>query len=570
MKNKQWLQSLALTPLLLGAAVIQGQEAIASPAESSGNNSQLAQSLPPRPTLNRRDQVKTFNANEDLTTMNQVTSVSELSDVQPTEWAFEALRSLVERYGCIVGYPDRTFRGNRALTRWEFAAGLNACMNTLERLIQENVAVLQEDLDKLKRLVQEFQTELAALGARVDNLEQRVAFLEDHQFSTTTKLRGEVIFSVQQPFGDDKALNWRQQDLFDQGRLQQTDVDEVTTFGFRTRLSLDTSFTGNDLLRTRLQAGNIPNLTDPTGTNMARLAYDTGDQTNVIVDKSWYRFKTGDLTAWIGPRGLALDDIFDTGNPFLTSSANGALNRYNRYNPLVYRGPEGAGIGAKYQIGKAFSITGLYLANDANDPSSGRGLFNGAFSAGAQLGFTPSKELSFAATYLHSYFTEGSVNLTGGTGSAIANNPFLGAATTRDSYALQANWRVTPSVNLSAWGAYALASAESFASNGNIQPGFGADLWTWNAAISFIDLGKEGAVLSFSGGLLPRAARVDAFTGELIAQDQDSSYLIETQYRFPINKNINITPGFYVILDPNSNSNNSAIWVGVLRTTFVF
>jgi hypothetical protein len=60
--------------------------------------------------------------------MEQITSVSELKDVAPTEWAYEALRSLVERYGCIVGYPDRTYRGNRALTRWEFAAGLNACM----------------------------------------------------------------------------------------------------------------------------------------------------------------------------------------------------------------------------------------------------------------------------------------------------------------------------------------------------------------------------------------------------------------------------------------------------------
>ena len=59
----------------------------------------------------------------------QVTSVSQLSDVQPTDWAFQALQSLVERYGCIAGYPDGTYRGNRALTRYEFAAGLNACLD---------------------------------------------------------------------------------------------------------------------------------------------------------------------------------------------------------------------------------------------------------------------------------------------------------------------------------------------------------------------------------------------------------------------------------------------------------
>ncbi|OUL17398.1 hypothetical protein BV378_38485, partial [Nostoc sp. RF31YmG] len=60
--------------------------------------------------------------------MSQVTSVSQFSDVQPTDWAFQALQSLVERYGCIAGYPNGTYRGNRALTRYEFAAGLNACL----------------------------------------------------------------------------------------------------------------------------------------------------------------------------------------------------------------------------------------------------------------------------------------------------------------------------------------------------------------------------------------------------------------------------------------------------------
>jgi uncharacterized protein involved in exopolysaccharide biosynthesis len=39
--------------------------------------------------------------------MEQVTSVTQLSDVRPTDWAFQALQSLVERYGCIAGYPDR-------------------------------------------------------------------------------------------------------------------------------------------------------------------------------------------------------------------------------------------------------------------------------------------------------------------------------------------------------------------------------------------------------------------------------------------------------------------------------
>jgi hypothetical protein len=86
--------------------------------------------------------------------MSQVTSVSQLSDVQPTDWAFQALQSLVERYGCIAGYPDGTYRGNRAMTRYEFAAGLNACLNRVNELIATATAdlVRKEDLATLQRL----------------------------------------------------------------------------------------------------------------------------------------------------------------------------------------------------------------------------------------------------------------------------------------------------------------------------------------------------------------------------------------------------------------------------------
>jgi hypothetical protein len=92
--------------------------------------------------------------------MSQVTNVSQLRDVSPGDWAYEALRSLVERYGCIAGYPDGTFRGNRATSRYEFAAGLNACLQQIERLITSGTQGLatRQDLETLQRLVQEFQT----------------------------------------------------------------------------------------------------------------------------------------------------------------------------------------------------------------------------------------------------------------------------------------------------------------------------------------------------------------------------------------------------------------------------
>jgi hypothetical protein len=115
----------------------------------------------------------------------QVTSVTQFSDVQPTDWAYQALSSLVERYGCVAGYPNGTFRGGRAMTRWEAAALLNACLDRVT-----------EVTDELKKLLAEFGAELAVLKGRVDGLEAQVSELEATQFSTTTKLRGEANFVI--------------------------------------------------------------------------------------------------------------------------------------------------------------------------------------------------------------------------------------------------------------------------------------------------------------------------------------------------------------------------------------
>src|SRR4028118_254028 len=103
----------------------------------------------------------TNSETEESIELQQVTSVSQLSDVRPTDWAFQALQSLVERYGCIAGYPDRPFRGNRAMTRYEFAAGLNACLDKVSELIRAGTANLatKEDLAALQRLQEEFRSE---------------------------------------------------------------------------------------------------------------------------------------------------------------------------------------------------------------------------------------------------------------------------------------------------------------------------------------------------------------------------------------------------------------------------
>ena len=213
----------------------------------------------------------------------QVTSVSQLSDVKPTDWAFQALQSLVERYGCIAGYPDKTYRGNRAMTRYEFAAGLNACMDRVNDLIAASTAdmVKKEDLAAVRKLQEQFAAELAIVRGRVDGLESKVAMLEKQQFSTTTKLNGEVVMGLAGVAT---------------GRINGADVSRNTVFGYRARLNLDTSFTGEDLLRTRIQAGNSGFTNDATGIPEGSLRMAANSGGGASIDALLYQFPLGKNT----------------------------------------------------------------------------------------------------------------------------------------------------------------------------------------------------------------------------------------------------------------------------------
>jgi len=63
--------------------------------------------------------------------MAQVTSVSQLSDVSPSSWSYQAISSLISRYGCVAGYPNQTFKPGQPATRAELAALVNACVDRI-------------------------------------------------------------------------------------------------------------------------------------------------------------------------------------------------------------------------------------------------------------------------------------------------------------------------------------------------------------------------------------------------------------------------------------------------------
>lgn len=493
---------------------------------------------------------------EGTESIDQVTSVSQLRDVQPTDWAFQSLQSLVERYGCIEGYPDRTYRGNRAMTRYEFAAGLNKCLDRIQELIAAlPQGVGREDLDRLRRLQEEFAAELATLRGRVDSLEARVTEVEANQFSTTTKLRGEVIFALASVFGDDRAVPSGSPES-NQG------LEDNPIFASRARLNFDASFSGQDLLRVRVQARNItPFAGNITGTNMTRLAFDGNEQNEFRIDDLYYRFPIGKIgRAFIVANSGEFNDLVNNFHPNFESSGQGSISRFGRFNPIYRPTDGGAGAGLNLNFG-AIGLDVAYLALNAFDPEEKKGLTNGSYTALAQLVLFPKGNFNVGLTYTHSYFPGTDVNVTGSTGSGFAQRPFGNVATFTNSYGVEASWRPSKNFQIAGW--YGYTDAQSL---GRGTKGSDAEIINYAVSLGFLDFGKKGNLLGLVGGVPPKVTESDFNNRE----DDDTSYHLEAFYRIRVSNNISITPGAFVIFNPDHNDNNDTIWVGTVRTTFTF
>lgn len=496
-------------------------------------------------------------------TMPQVTSVNQLSDVRPTDWAYQALASLVEKYGCIAGYPDGTFRGNRAATRFEMAAALNACLD----VISDRFAT-KEDLAALQRLAEEFSSELAVIKGRVTNLEGRVANLEATQFATTTKLRASAIFSVSDVLTGTRAVAAP-------GRGPTIEDNPVATY--RARLNFDTSFYGKDVLRVRIQAANMPNYRNVTGTNMARLSYDTNTNGEFRIDDLYYRTPLTNrlFLAFDAAAGNFDKNVF-TFNPLLQSDETGAISRFGRFNPLYrFGGGNSAGLTLRYTLlenkeqGTGLVLNLGYQAPNANTPDRNtpntNGLIGGAYAALAQLDWRPVKNLALGFTYVRSFGT----SVAGGTGSngfiGSADNPIgSNANAAADNFSFQFTYRPIQKFNIAGWVGYSnVYQVQNFTG-----PRAEAEVLNWAATFAIPDIWRKGDVLGLIVGQPPQTISVRNVVGAPNATF--NSYHIEGLYRIPISPNISITPGVIALVNPNSNSNNAPIVLGVVRTTFSF
>ncbi len=323
-------------------------------------------------------------------TTAQVSSVSELSDVDPNSWAFQALKSIVERYSCLEGYPNKNYRGNKPLSRYEFAAGLNACLDKVNELITAGTANLasKDDLETLRKLQSEFRSELTELRGRVDDLLVKTKELEAQQFSPITKLDGSVVTAVTggssggsifsgaalgvgSAYGD--ALG---------ARVIPGTAANTTVVG-RTTLNLRTTFSGNDDLLIRLVGvtgqgidATYPGIANGFGTlfysGNAGGSFDgsasgpvpTNGLANVTIDRVRYiKPLSSNFRLYGGPR-IAMFEFIDNNSFANNDEVDFSSGRFI-VSPLVNFVPFGSGGGFDWDITPSLNWRALYLAANA-------------------------------------------------------------------------------------------------------------------------------------------------------------------------------------------------------------
>ena len=500
--------------------------------------------------------------------LEQVTSITQFSDVYPTDWAYQALSNLIERYGCVAGYPNGTYRGNRAMTRFEAAALLNACLDRVT-----------EVTDELKRLMIEFEKELAILKGRVDGLEARVGELEATQFSTTTKLKGKTTFVI----GGTSAGGYSTDASFNKKGRGGADAYNsefgAVTFNYDQRLVLDTSFTGKDRLRTRLRAGNFKkkaNAFGGAGVNLAALdvATDSGvvdsDQSNnVIIDRLFYKFPVGnEFTVIAGAlarntESLAMwPSVYNKGGAKILdwTALMGTSGVYNKETGQL--------IGAywKQDVDKGdagFSVSVNYVADDKNgnisNPNKGGFMTdNSEASFLAQLGYG-GPQWGIALGYRYGQCdsgnglrrgTEFSKNnkwnndCTYNTGDLDADGDaiFDRQASSTNSFALNAYWQpeeagFIPSVSLG-W-AYNTVNAD------NLVDGSPVDTQSWMVGLKWDDVFLKGNDMGFAVGQPTFATSLEDGGTPF-----DGNYVFEWYYNFQVTDNIAITPAVFYLSRP--------------------
>jgi hypothetical protein len=444
------------------------------------------------------------------------------------------------------------------MSRYEAAALLNACLNRVTEMT-----------DELQRLMDEFKKELAVIKGRVDGLDAKVGKLEANQFSTTTKLSGQATFVVGGVGYSGSAYNSAANTVRRRTGAPVTGVDENVTFNYDLQINLDTSFTGKDLLRTNLRAGNFGTSAfggEPHGlANSAELEIafeeDAGPD-NVGIYKLFYQFPIGkQFTATVGARVgqedmLALwPSVYPADTILNLFTVNGA--------PAAYSKNLGAGAGLWWQ-NNGWSVSANYVAALGSDSTKGLFTTESGATASAQIGYQQ-EQWGLAAIWSYVQpLTQFVPGTTPTVHSSIDHGEKVGAET--NAFGLSGFWQPLnsgwmPSVSLG-WGI-------NTTSYGVPTTGRPSVSQSWMAGLQWTDVLAQGNDFGFAVG---QAVFATSLTGGVNADD--GNYALEGWYKFQVTDAISVTPALFYLSRPlgqRTPEGQSFSSLGALvKTTFKF
>ena len=478
------------------------------------------------------------------------------SDIRPGDWAYQALQNLLKRPGCGSPLAREAFQRPQGIPRLQAAMLLSRCVG--------QIPASTEELPRLLRLL---DNEFAILSGAIKDLSGKLEGLEAQSFAPSTKLKADATMTLGgiPEYGRNGSPN--------------SNAGGNTTFNYEFHLNFYTSYTGKDLLRIRLGAGNFGSYPFGTSTsNIFKLIRTESSNDAPYLDRIYYQFPLGKHdqyrlaigalvrnTEMVWIPSVYRSDVLDF---FGTAGSSGVYNKAlgegvgMSWRQAVAPGKPGwlASLntvvsGSAVNSGASSCSSGCRSGNSGADSSFG--IFNAksGINALAQLGY---QAASWGVAIGYRYGTSQSAVRTA---NGVAGNPLV-AGQRDNSLAFNLYWRPRHASwlpSISTGFGYNLVSASSAANAAQSSR-------SWMAGFQWDNISASSNVAGFAVG---QPAHATGATGS-------SPWLLEVFYRLFLSDNLTITPALFYgrgVSTSNANAGGQPIFNGlggVIQTTFEF
>jgi hypothetical protein len=213
-------------------------------------------------------------------------AASAYDDVPTDHWAYNALDYLTDA-GVLEGYPGGFFKGDRTLTRFEFAQAIARLLDTIEqgggsediKVMADSLrAEFSDQLSQLNNTVSDLSNEVNDMTGRVNDLESTVAG-HDSRIADMEK----KVSSMRSGADWKGSFRYRWQ--------YETRDDAADTDRFRQRISFKLGYTSkiNDAVQVGFQLATETGNTNGTSTNftLGSQQFNTAD---IFLDRAYFKY----------------------------------------------------------------------------------------------------------------------------------------------------------------------------------------------------------------------------------------------------------------------------------------